>query len=98
MGFLKKDGKSVDVELVVMQSLAQLSSQKSGAVNRPMAERTAALAALKSYKGSENYAPIADRVVTALKAEIAASTDALQRQAVRDLLDGFTKQDADAAK
>jgi hypothetical protein len=63
-----------------------------------MAERTLALAALKSYKVSENFQPIADRVITALKAEIASSTDALQREAVRDLLTGFTKPDAAADK
>jgi hypothetical protein len=91
MGFVKRNGKNIDVELEVMGLLATMASEKTGAVNRPMAERTAALKALKTYNISENFQPIADKVVNELKAEISSSTDALRREDIRTLLANFIK-------
>jgi hypothetical protein len=95
LGFLKQGNAVVDVELAVMQTLEKLASAKLGAVDRPVAERTAALKSLKSYKRSENFKAIADRVVASLKLEIAGSTDALKREAARKLLADFTSTDAE---
>ncbi|MGZ3656973.1 MAG: zinc-dependent metalloprotease, partial [Bdellovibrionota bacterium] len=75
LGFLQRNGKAVDLEPIVMAALEKMSSEKSGDVNRPMAERLAALNSLKTYKRSENYDNVAQRVIAALKLEIANSTD-----------------------
>jgi hypothetical protein len=94
IGFLTANGKTTDVELEVMQILAKLSGPVMGNVLRPMAERAAALKSLKTYSVSDNYKGVADKVVSTLQAEIANSTDALRRQAVRDLLAAFTAKEA----
>lgn len=93
LGFLTRDGKPTDIEPIVMGLLEKMASEKSGSVNRPMAERTAALASLKSYSRSENYANVADRIVSGLKLEIASSTDALRKEDLRKLLATFTAKD-----
>ena len=100
LGFLTRDGKPADLEPIVMGLLEKMASEKTGNVNRPLAERTAALASLKSYSRSENYANVAERVIAGLKLEIANSSDALRREAIRKLLATFTAPDvkADAAK
>lgn len=96
LGFVQANGKSVDIEQVVLQALEYMSSQNTGSVARPVAERAAALAALKSYKRSESFQNVADRVIKALNLEISTSTDALKREAARALLAAFTKVDAPA--
>ncbi len=67
LAFLDRDGAKVDLEPIVMGHLERLASPKTGELDRPLEERVAALTALKSYARSENYPPIADRVVADLK-------------------------------
>jgi hypothetical protein len=94
LGFLTRDGKPTDIEPIVMGILEKTASEKTGSVNRPMAERTASLTTLKTYSRSENYANVADRIVAGLKLEIANSTDPLRREALRKLLSTFSAKNA----
>ncbi|MGZ3683658.1 MAG: hypothetical protein ACXVCI_07385, partial [Bdellovibrionota bacterium] len=58
--------------------------------------RLAALNSLKTYKRSENYDNVAQRVIAALKLEIANSTDALRKESARTLLASFIDKAAAA--
>lgn len=98
LAFTTRDGKAVDVELVVIDHLEHLGAAKAGDNDRPLAERAAALTVLKTYARSENYQPVAERVTADLKQEIRSSTDAVKKEQARALLELFLKAPAEAAK
>jgi Met-zincin len=99
LAFHKRNGQVLDLEVVVMGVLEQLAAPKAGSADRPMAERTQALTSLKTYSGADSYQAVSDRVQAELTKEIQSSTDALQRQALRNLLTDFTSADsADSSK
>ncbi len=91
LAFIERNGTKMDIEPVVMGLLEQMSSEKAGNANRPLAERAAALKSLKSYSRSENYLLIAERVAASLALEIHNSTDALRKEGVRKLRVDFVK-------
>lgn len=91
LAILQRSGEKVDLEIVVMNTLSDLASAKAGAFDRPVDERAAALASLKSYSRSENYTPYSERLVGDLKLEIRNSSDPMQRESLRTLLRDFTK-------
>jgi hypothetical protein len=93
LAFLQRKGKAVNVELAVMNLLEKTTSATAGKLDRPPTERLLALKVLKSYSRSEDYAPIAERVTQALKAEIRDSTDAKKKEISRILLSEFTKEE-----
>lgn len=96
LAFHERNGRKLDVEAEVLGILEMLASRTAGSTPRPMAERAAALKVLKSYARSENYKPIAERLVARLELEIHDSTDAMAKEAARKLRADFLKQEIPA--
>lgn len=85
LAFHKRNGQKVDLEQVVMSTMADLTSAKAGSLDRPAAERLEAIKVLKSYSRSEAYEPLANRVRVALDAEIQNAETPAKRETARAL-------------
>lgn len=85
LAFHKRNEQSVDVEQIVMNTLASLSASKAGTLDRPAAERLAAIKTLKTYSRSAAFEPLANGIRVALDAEEASATDAAKREVARAL-------------
>lgn len=76
-----------DYEVLVLNNLRSIAiNTKVGAAIRSFAERKAAVATLKTYKGIPIADTALDDITVQVKSEIAAATDAKAREKLRDLL------------
>ena len=78
---------NLDYEMMVLNNLRSIAiNTKVGVANRSIAERKAAVATLKTYKGIAVADTALDDITTQVKSEIAVATDAKVREKLRDLL------------
>jgi hypothetical protein len=85
LAFHKRNERQVDLEQVVMTTLANLTTAKAGSLDRPAAERLEAIKALKTYNRSEAYESLAAKVLVALEAEIQSAETPQKRETARAL-------------
>ena len=90
LAIIQRDGKSVDVESLVISYLENLVSPKVGSMDRPMAERLAGATNLASYAKIPQAKEAAARLREEVSVEIRSSTDARKREPLRKLLEALS--------
>lgn len=86
VSFAPKNGATVDMEAEIVSLLENMAGAKAGSVDRPVAERLAAIKSLTSYASAGIGKDAVSRLRETINVEIRSSTDARKRADLRKLL------------